>query len=617
MAIVFKFVCDGDIRRSRALVSSLEDIHRVLHGAFPELTEGSFELKYRDDEDDLCLLTAATVADFAELNQHSSSVRIEVVKKPTPVRPPTMPMQFEQSGPFSPPVGTNSHTSQTSHSFGAHAHGGCPPAPFMSFLQHVLGSLHNVGVSSNQDGMASLVIHFAPMLLQHVSGAHGEIDKIAAEKGEMMRAVLQALRDGIEPFPQLQDTQMALDQILQAEALHGVGAVLESFLRSLTQLPFEQQRDIASIAVGGILEKILQGQILPSTASAAASGPVHAGVICDGCNAGPITGPRFKCEVCPDYDLCGDCYMRKEELHPHPAHNFACMPQPQASHCHWGKGLGKWGKGCGKGWGKGWGKHCWAKGWGKGGESSSSISTASSGSSPMMDNCDAEAADRSSKHETREARRISRREMKDAKKECKKAMHEAKKQFKAERKAAKKAWKDVKKAQKEKVKAARKSLKKEHVNTEEEEEEPMPAAQAATDFNFPVEVGDGRKLTISWNRAELPEQVATQFAAQHGIHPSEVSDIVAFIQSAAAVSGVASPPNSQTCVAEPVPVADQMEVSESMSAPTAPVPTAPAYSADEGQLQDLEAMGFVDRELNMQLLAAHNGDMQQVINTLL
>jgi len=232
-----------------------------------------------------------------------------------------------------------------------------------------------------------------------------------------------------------------------------------------------------------------------------------------------------------------------------------------------------------------------------------------------MDNCDAEAADRSSKQETREAMRRSRREMKDAKKECKKAMHEAKKQFKAERKAAKKAWKDAKKAQKEKVKAARKSPKKEHGNTEQEE--PMPAAHAGTDFNYPVEVGDGRKLTIAWNRAEFPEQVATQFAAQHAIHPSEVPDIVAFIQRVVAASGAAPPPNSQTCVAEPVATADHMEVSESMQAPTVPAPTAPAYSADEGQLQDLETMGFIDRELNMQLLAAHNGDMQQVINTLL
>eukprot|EP01117_Protostelium_nocturnum_P019911 TRINITY_DN874_c0_g1_i1.p1 TRINITY_DN874_c0_g1~~TRINITY_DN874_c0_g1_i1.p1 ORF type:complete len:416 (+),score=144.48 TRINITY_DN874_c0_g1_i1:156-1403(+) len=40
---------------------------------------------------------------------------------------------------------------------------------------------------------------------------------------------------------------------------------------------------------------------------------------CDSCQD-RIVGLRFKCESCPDYDLCGLCFQNQEEIHP--AHGF-------------------------------------------------------------------------------------------------------------------------------------------------------------------------------------------------------------------------------------------------------------------------------------------------------
>lgn len=36
---------------------------------------------------------------------------------------------------------------------------------------------------------------------------------------------------------------------------------------------------------------------------------VHPGVTCDGCE-GPVAGTRFKCSVCPNYDLCSSCQSK-------------------------------------------------------------------------------------------------------------------------------------------------------------------------------------------------------------------------------------------------------------------------------------------------------------------
>ena len=46
--------------------------------------------------------------------------------------------------------------------------------------------------------------------------------------------------------------------------------------------------------------------------------PVHYGIICDGCNKGPIVGYRYKCAVCEDFDYCENCEKNLSEKHQHP-----------------------------------------------------------------------------------------------------------------------------------------------------------------------------------------------------------------------------------------------------------------------------------------------------------
>jgi len=43
---------------------------------------------------------------------------------------------------------------------------------------------------------------------------------------------------------------------------------------------------------------------------------VHRGVTCDGCKTANISGIRYKCTICCNYDLCESCKAKGDEIHP-------------------------------------------------------------------------------------------------------------------------------------------------------------------------------------------------------------------------------------------------------------------------------------------------------------
>jgi hypothetical protein len=71
------------------------------------------------------------------------------------------------------------------------------------------------------------------------------------------------------------------------------------------------------------------------------------------------------------------------------------------------------------------------------------------------------------------------------------------------------------------------------------------------DFTFPVVVGDGQNLTISWSRGDEAWQVAQKFAEEHGILDDELPTIQAFVQDATALG---------TCTNESVDTVDEHQL---------------------------------------------------------
>ena len=56
---------------------------------------------------------------------------------------------------------------------------------------------------------------------------------------------------------------------------------------------------------------------------------IHKNVRCDGCKKYPITGIRYKCTICHNFDYCEDCEKKFNKEHNHP---FLKIRKPELAH---------------------------------------------------------------------------------------------------------------------------------------------------------------------------------------------------------------------------------------------------------------------------------------------
>lgn len=118
------------------------------------------------------------------------------------------------------------------------------------------------------------------------------------------------------------------------------------------------------------------------------------------------------------------------------------------------------------------------------------------------------------------------------------------------------------------------------------------------DFTFPVTIEDGRRVTISWNKGDDLEKVASLFAEEHAIPPEELTTIKAFLAQATNMSEGSKEGTNEPNVA----VGEQKE----------------EFDLTEAQKQ-LEEMGLGDvlgQGVLLELLNSHGGSVERVIDEL-
>lgn len=379
MAMVVKVQCDdGEIYRLMLQEEpSFDSIVRLVANCRPDLEElllskGGCALKYADDEGDLCTLAPSTFADFLDLQKRMNSRIFKLqLKLPQTTSNEDGPVGARQSmdrsnvatetdadakpsvdtPPQGPPPGLEREDTNDSASGcgpGAWGPGGNGGGP-----RRLLGTLRML----REAGMltpamfASLTVQWLPLVTQRVARKVDKINHVAREGlDQSMQKMLEIIQEQAAATPGLEQHSALIAEALSGDkAKRRLGEAILEMLKALRGLGFEVQTRFCESVASSLLPYLenLTSKWCGDKCGSSACGSSwqhHPGSTCSGCGAAPIEGPRFRCPVCPSYDLCGNCYPQKNQLHgncPGCRKDFVCTISPGKDVKRRGRGFDK------------------------------------------------------------------------------------------------------------------------------------------------------------------------------------------------------------------------------------------------------------------------------------
>jgi len=369
-----KSVFQEDCRRFKLERASFDSLRQALISTYPQLTD-EFTVKYIDDEGDQCLITSdmelAEAAHVAEQQQSPLKVtvfatKIKEVQETSPVKEKKIRVDDDEIPKATPPPEIEDVYESPQINI--------EPIPVPSIPVEETKTLPTPVVEEVKAlPKPSEVIDLAISALKD--------DKVQAELPRAIDAALAALRAGMEQgklsivqlvdvvlsaatsikshpsiqklLPHLQSVAPVLDQALdRAKSFIPVLTLLAQHTRDqipqlLAHLDFNDlkeklERKWESFTQGGCRRFAFPGSPIEFEFSEVCAKPepdnkdsksdVHQNVQCDGCGQHPIVGARFKCTVCPDFDLCSTC--ESKDLHP-VSHPLLKMKEQKRSDVHY------------------------------------------------------------------------------------------------------------------------------------------------------------------------------------------------------------------------------------------------------------------------------------------
>jgi len=418
MAFALKINFDSDIRRKRFNNVKEVTTEQINSFVFENFGLTDYVAKYRDDEGDLCTLSAVTLEDALDLAASGGILLLMV----SPSQEVTAAEECSQASTIEEPsdaarnVESSKADGEAQRCPGLSWHGGGP-----KWLAFAFKMMNDSGCL-RADLATALVTQWLPIVKQRAVRKMEKIRVVGPDFVPKVASAIVALSESVDCSDKLKPFQQRLCGLVSNPGAEDIGMLVVDFLKVMMCEPFHVQCQVLQPVVAELLTLPCVQESFENRESrwhkwaAPSSTPLlHQGVVCDVCHATPIEGPRFKCTTCDDYDLCGACYLKKNTFHSE-EHTFETILLPgkgskggRKGSCgegrgHWGKSRRgewdqsegfntkpakpfkaghpfneeAWGNGAGCGWGWGWGKPdfmnkgsgmmnqgAFTKGWGK------------------------------------------------------------------------------------------------------------------------------------------------------------------------------------------------------------------------------------------------------------